>query len=80
MGGIACQIERNAMLRYSSIPTDSKDLKEFDRQLRACFTLGEIATAVEAAGTGPQVCNLLWKPAWTTADRTELYGYLEALW
>lgn len=80
MGGIACQVERNAMLQFSAIPTGVYELKEFDKQLRACFTLPHIVDGIEANGTGMQVCALLWKYEWTLTDRTQLYDYLEALW
>jgi hypothetical protein len=80
MGGIVCQIERNAILQFTAIPTDPKQLPKFDAQLRACFASGEIATAIETAGTGAEVCELLWKQTWSTTDRADLYGYLEALW
>jgi hypothetical protein len=81
MGGVACQIERNAVLEFASVPTDAAKLPAFDAQLRKAFTLSEIAVAIEAAGTGPQVCAILWKfNGWTLADRTQLLDYLEALW
>jgi hypothetical protein len=81
MGGVACQVERNAMLQYESVPTDPKELPDFDKQLRACFTLDEIAVAVETNGTGMDVCALLWKfKGWTHADRVELLGYLNGIW
>jgi hypothetical protein len=81
MGGTVCQVERNAVLEFASVPTDPALLPKFDKQLRKAFTLGEIATAITAAGTGPQVCAILWKfDGWTLTDRTQLLDYLEALW
>jgi hypothetical protein len=81
MGGIACQIERNAVLQFDSIPTDAKKLAQFDAQLRTCFTLPHIVDGIAAAGTGPDVCAILWKfNGWTLGDRTKLFDYLEALW
>lgn len=80
MGGIACQIERNAKLQYADIPTNPHELKQFDAQLRECFTLPHIVDSIASGSDWGDVCELLAKPAWSDADRRELYGYLEGLW
>lgn len=82
MGGIVCQIQRNAILQYSAVPTSPKELAEFDQQLRACFATGEIALSVSQLGptVAAQVCTALWDYPLTTADRDFLYKTLQSLW
>lgn len=82
MGGIICQIQRNAILQYAAVPTDPKELKEFDDQLRACFAAGEIALAVSQLGpvAAHQVCTYLWDYPLTAQGREFLYKTLESLW
>jgi len=72
-----CSIHRNAILRFEGVPTNRRELKEFDVQLRQCFTSQAIAEAIEAKGTGARVCELLAKEDWTDAERSELYESLE---
>jgi hypothetical protein len=80
MGGLACQVERNAALAFSAIPSDPQQFPEFDRQLRACFKLYHIVEGVVANGTAMACCTILWDQDWTLAQRTQLYDYLEELW
>jgi hypothetical protein len=80
MGGAVCLVHRNAILRFEIIPTGRHDLKEFDAQLRQCFTSSDIAKGVEEKGSYVRVCALLAMEEWTLAERTELYAALEALY
>ena len=80
MGGIVCAIHRYAILRYESIPTGKKELKEFDLELRDCFRSSDVAKAIEEAGKGMQVCELLKKEDWTSTEREELFDALEDLY
>lgn len=82
MGGIVCQIQRNAILQYSAIPADAKELQDFDAQLRQCFAGDEIALAVSQLGpsVSAQVCSALWDHPLTAEDRDFLYKTLQSLW
>ncbi len=82
MGGLACQVRRNAVLQFQSVPTDPKALATFDAQMRTLFAGPDIAeTLVNEAPTKVKtVCDTLAKTAWTAADRTVLLDVVESFY
>lgn len=77
-----CRIGRNAVLQYASIPTEPKELNDFDQQLRACYALPYIVTEIALLGPSmaKQCCEYLWNYPLTAEGREFLYGTLENLW
>ena len=82
MGGIICNIHRQAVLEFQTVPTDVKQLPEFDAQIRELYNAPSIAESVvnDAADKALQVCATLAKPSFTQADREFLYGVIESLY
>jgi len=80
MGGIVCWIPKLAILRFDGIPTHRKDLKEFDEQIRACYSQSEIVQGVFASGRAHEACDILAKQEWSTAERATVYEILQALY
>lgn len=78
MGGLVCNVHRNAVLRFDSVPTEPSDKIVFDKQIRELFALQSIAEAIVEAGKAPVVCEILAKDHFTQADRHTLYDAVEA--
>lgn len=69
MGGRACIIIINAVVRYEDVPTDHQGRVEMEAQLRKCLSNPTIADAVaENETTAMQVCAILEKAHLTPAD------------
>lgn len=69
MGGSACVVIINAVVRYDEVPQHSKERKELESQLRDCYYNSTIAAAIaENEQTAMTVCKVLSKPTLTPAD------------
>jgi hypothetical protein len=69
MGGRACVIIINAVVRYEEVPNDHQGRVEMERQLRKCLSNPVIAEAVaENEATAMQVCSILEKAHLMPAD------------
>lgn len=82
MGGIVCAIHRNAVLRFQVVPTKPKDTKEFDQQIRQLLNVTTIANAVDEVSyqLAHEVCDILAKPEFSTADRAKLLEVVDNLY
>lgn len=81
MGGLACAIPRQAVLRFEHVPTGHKNEKEFDEQVRELYANSIISTAVATETTrGQEACDILGKDKFTHADRVALFEIVESLY
>lgn len=81
MGGIVCAIPRQALLRFESVPTSRKELREFDEQIRTLYSNPVIANSVATeTARGQEACDILGKDEFTHTDRTTLFGIVESLY
>lgn len=69
MGGYACIVVIHAKVRYDAVPSNQKDQRELEAQLRDCFGTSTIAEAVAAQGEAQAktVWDILAKPGDMTA-------------
>jgi hypothetical protein len=81
MGGLICQIRRNAVLRFEAVPSRPSQVKQFDAQMRELLTAPGIAEAVaEDEPRGHEVCAILGKERWSQQDREKLFAVVEELY
>jgi hypothetical protein len=81
VGGLACAIPRQAVLRFQEVPTLPAKVKEFDAQMRELLSITTIAGAIVAeTSRGQEVCDILAKTNWTRADRVTLFDVVEDLY
>ena len=81
MGGIVCNVRRNAILQFQTIPTNPAEIMKFDSQMRSLYAAPDIAeTIADETTKGMQVCAILAKSTWTEADRDFLLDTIESLY
>jgi hypothetical protein len=80
VGGIPCLVDRNAILRFQSVPTDPAQQAEFDAQMRQLYVVVAQDIADEAAMEAKAVCDILAKAAFTQEDRQKLLTVIESLY
>ncbi len=73
MGGVVCQILVKARLQFTSVPTSPTQIAAFDAQMRDIHFNPEYAqSVVNDTDDAKEVCAILQKSSWTTADRQKL--------
>lgn len=79
MGGYVCMVHRNAVLKFTSVPTQPVQQAQFDEQIRHLYTLiaQDVVNDTDQVET---VCNILIKPSFTMEDRTKLLDVVESLY
>jgi hypothetical protein len=80
MGGIPCLIQRNAILKYQTVPTDASNQAVFDDQMRRLYVAVAQDIADDAPSQAQSVCTILAKTAFTQDDRTTLLTVIESLY
>lgn len=82
MGGLLCWARRSAILLYENVPTNPHDLDKFDAQMRALIAAPGVTESLlsDKSGAMQQLCSVLAKTAWTTADRDWLLDLVESLY
>ena len=81
MGGLVCNVHRNAVLEFTDIPSTPEKLKHFDAQMRQLYNTETIAIAVVTETTrGAEACAVLAKHDWSHADRVALLEIVEGLY
>ena len=83
MGGLACILVVRSTLTHTSVPTDPKQLAEFDAQMRAIHFNVEYSQSLvnEAPESVKDVIEILEEPTknWTTADRQKLLAVVNQI-
>ena len=81
MGGFICNIGRNAILRFQSIPTSDTDLAQFDTQIRELMAHYSMDLVSDNTTTKVKLlCAVLAKPKFNTEDRQFMLSMVEALY
>jgi hypothetical protein len=81
MGGLICNIGRNAILQFQTIPTDAPQLAQFDAQMRQLVTYYDTDLVSDNdTQTVKQLCAILAKSAFTLGDRQFMLNLVEALY
>lgn len=78
MGGAVCNVHRQAVLRFTSVPTVPAQQAQFDEQIRKLYTL--VAQDIVNEGLGMQACAILAKPHFDMTDRATLLNLIESLY
>lgn len=78
MGGAVCNVHRQAVLRFTTVPTLPVPQAQFDEQIRKLYTL--VAQDVVNEGKGMEACAILAKPHFDMADRAALLDIIEDLY
>jgi hypothetical protein len=81
MGGLPCLVDRQAILRFKTIPASSSDLASFDAQIRQLYSSPNISqSVVNDTDDAKTVCDILGQAAFSQADRQKLMSVLDSLW
>lgn len=76
MGGLACILVVRSTLTFTTVPTDTAELAEFDKQMRKVHYNPEYSQALvnEAHAIARDVAEILETPTnqWTHSDRVKL--------
>lgn len=82
IGGLVCQIHRNAVLQFESVPSAPKQIERFDEQIRELYNAPTIAESIvqDKPDQALKVCDTLAKTSWSMDDRTFLLDMVESLY
>jgi hypothetical protein len=81
MGGLPCLVDRQAILRFQSVPTAPADQAAFDSQIRQLYASPNISQAiVNDTDQAMAVCKILAQATFSQADRVKLLNTLNLLW
>jgi hypothetical protein len=82
MGGIPCLVDRQAILRFKTVPTNATDLIAFDAQIRQLSASPNISQSLanDVPDSTDKYCNILGQAAFSQADRQYLLDTLNKLW
>lgn len=82
MGGLLCWARRSAILLFDSVPTNPAQLSEFDSQMRQLIATTGVTESLlsDKPGSMNQLCAVLGKQSWTSADREWLLDLVESLY
>lgn len=81
MGGLVCEIHKNAVLRYQKVPTDAAGQAAFDVQIRELYNVNDVAqTIVNETTEGVAICKILMQPTFAQTDRQKLLDVINSLY
>lgn len=82
MGGLLCWARRSAILLFDKVPTNPHDISAFDSQMRTLIAWTGVTESLlsDKPGAMQQLCAVLGKQVWTTADREWLLDLVESLY
>jgi len=81
MGGLVCNVHKNAVLRFQTVPTNPADQAKFDDQIRQLYNAPSIAESVVSdTSKAVTVCAILAQAVFSQADRQKLLDVIESLY
>lgn len=80
MGGIPCLVDRQAILRFQTVPTTPPEQAQFDEQIRRLYVAVAQSIADDAPAQAQEVCGILAQPEFSQANRQRLLDVIESLY
>jgi hypothetical protein len=82
MGGLPCLVDRQATLRFKTVPTSPADQAAFDAQIRILYASPNISQSIvnDVPDSVQTCCNILGQATFSQADRQKLLDTLNKLW